>query len=268
MTLRQIEKNKYFFEKLNYINYFAGMKEYAAELKGYYLDDFDLHLQVNSLNARSFYNSELMSQDKAKIQSFLEHIIDEDSHAGKVFEILTLIDEGKALGEDKQKAENYVATIYHSYCGEIAFNDVIKGIATQHGVPGFQVYKVDSAVLNGVISNLRQYAEKLCSTSNETKKEQPNTVFNINNTANSSSVVSLNIEQFIVQAKQEAEDAGLPDEQFKALMTKINELEEIGKSKESKGKRWQKAKEVLKWLVEQGIHVAGIVVPVVAACIQ
>lgn len=270
MTFRQIEKIKYFLEKLKGITTFVSMEAFVSELNGYYLGDFNVHLNVYTFNTVSSYKSDLMIQDKVKIQNFLEHIVDEDSRAGKVFEILTLIDEGKSLGEDKQKAENYVAKIYHSYCGEVAFSDVIKAIATQHGVPGFQVYKVDSAILNGVLSNLRQYADNLCLTSKEPKKTQPNTVFNINNTSNSNSEASiyLNINQVFEQAKQQAEDAGLPDEQFKVLIKKLNELEEVGKSKESKGIRWQKAKEIMKWLVEQGIQVAGIVVPVLAACIK
>lgn len=268
MTLRQIEKIKYFLDKLKGINDFIEMEKYFSEIKGYFSDEFDMYLTLFTYNTLDSYSSEFMSQDKAKIQNFLEHIIDEDNRSGKVFEVLSLIDEGKTLSNDKQKAESFVAKVYHSYCSEIAFNDVIKGIATQHGVPGFQVYTVDSAILNGVLSNLRQYAEKLCSVSKETKNSHPNTIFNINNTANASSSVNLNISQAVEEAKHQAEDAGLPDEQFEVLMNKLNELEEIGKSKESKGKRWQKAKEVMKWIIEQGIQVAGIVVPVLATCIK
>lgn len=270
MTLRQIEKTKYFLEKLNGIAGFKAMEKYVSELEGYYSEDFNVHLNVYTYNTLSSYKSDLMTQDKGKIHNFLEHTIYEDSRAGKVFEILSLIDEGKSLGEDKQKAEDYVAKVYHSYCGEIVFSEVIKGIATQHGVPGFQVYKVDNAILSGVLSNLRQYAEKLCSVSKGTKSTQPNTVFNIKNTASSSSesFVNLSLSQIVEQAKLQSEDAGLPDEQFDILIKKLNELEEIGKSKESKGKRWQKAKEVMKWLVEQGIQVAAIVMPVLATCIK
>lgn len=268
MTLRQIEKTKYFLDKLYEINSLSAMQEYVAELKGYYSNEFDLHLKVSIFNTLDIYISELMAQDKAKIQNFLEQSIDRDFNAGKVFDILTLIDEGKKLSNDEQKAENYVAKIYHSYSGEITFNDVIKAIASQHGVPGLHVYEVDNAIINGILSNLRQYAEKLCSQSNETKNSQPNTVFNINNSANASSSVNLNISQAVQEAKQQAYDAGLPDEQFKVLVNKLNELEEIGKSKESRGKRWGKAKEVMKWVVEQGIQVAAIVVPIVATCIK
>lgn len=233
MTLRQIEKIKYFLDKLKEINDFIEMEKYFAEIKGYFSDEFDMYLTLFTYNTLDSYSKEFMSQDKAKMQNFLEHIIDEDNRSGKVFEILSLIDEGKTLSNDKQKAESFVAKVYHSYCSEIAFNDVIKGIATQHGVQGFQVYTVDNAILNGVLSNLRQYAEKLCSVPKEPKNSESSTVFNINNTANSNSeaFINFNINQVVEQAKQQAEDAGLPDEQFQVLMNKLNELEEIGKSK-------------------------------------
>ena len=50
-------------------------------------------------------------------------------------------------------------------------------------------------------------------------------------------------------------------------MEKIKEIEEIAKSKENKGKRWAKAKNILKWVAEQGITVAGIVLPLLAPMI-
>lgn len=52
------------------------------------------------------------------------------------------------------------------------------------------------------------------------------------------------------------------------MLEKLNELELIAKSNESKGKRWNKAKEILKWLIEQGIAAAGIIVPVLASSIK
>ena len=56
--------------------------------------------------------------------------------------------------------------------------------------------------------------------------------------------------------------------QTQELFDKLSELEEIAKSKESKGKRWAKAKEVMKWLVEQGIAAASILLPVLSESIK
>ena len=42
----------------------------------------------------------------------------------------------------------------------------------------------------------------------------------------------------------------------------VDELEEISKEK-SKPKRWQKLRSVFKWIAEQGLQVAGWVVPLV-----
>lgn len=270
MTIRQIEKVRYFLDKLKEIGNLQAMEEYISEVRGYYLNDFDIRLKVYTFNTRDSYTKDYFLQDSAKIKNYLEQKIDNDANASRVFEILNLIDEGKSCSNDTKKIEEFVVKIYHSYCGEIKFNDVVKAIATQHGVPVMQVYKADDTILEGVISKLRQYADTICSKKQEIQLSQPNTVFNISNMANaqSSSELHLSITQSIEYAKQQAEDAGLPDEQYRTLIEKLCELEKIGKSKESKGKRWQKAKEVMKWLVEQGIQVAGIVIPVLSTCLQ
>ena len=39
-------------------------------------------------------------------------------------------------------------------------------------------------------------------------------------------------------------------------------------SKESKGKRWAKIRDVFKWVAEQGIQVAGIIVPLLSSTIK
>lgn len=50
-------------------------------------------------------------------------------------------------------------------------------------------------------------------------------------------------------------------------MEKLNEVEKIAKNKEGTVKRWQKAKDFLRWVAEQGITVAGIVLPLLAPMI-
>ena len=78
----------------------------------------------------------------------------------------------------------------------------------------------------------------------------------------------ITIEAVFNNARQQIEDAGLPDAQIQDLYDKLSQLEEISKSKESKGKRWAKAKDIMKWLVEQGIAAAGIIIPVLSEVIK
>ena len=79
----------------------------------------------------------------------------------------------------------------------------------------------------------------------------------------SSILISISIDE----ARRQVDAAGLADDQYQAVMDKLNEIEEIAKSKENKGKRWTKAKEILKWVAEQGITVAGIILPLLAPMI-
>lgn len=270
MTIRQVEKIKYFIKKLCSVTNCFQMFDYVAELKGYFAASFDINVKATRWNTADSYKADYLRQDKEVIKAFLERKIDEDKMAGQISRILDLIEEGESARGNQQKMEEFIAKIYHSYSGIISFNDVVKAIATQHGVPGLQVYKADEAILDGVISKLCQYADILSNQRIEKTQTQPQNVFNISNTANANSSATLNSELSIVieTAKQQAEDAGLSDEQFESVMQKINELEEIAKSKESRGKRWQKAKEIMKWLVEQGIQVAAILVPVLSTCIK
>ena len=88
---------------------------------------------------------------------------------------------------------------------------------------------------------------------------------NCNETKNETNIT---IENIFENARQQIEDAGLSNVQSKELLDKLLELEEIAKSKESKGKRWVKAREVMKWLIEQGIAAANILIPVLSESIK
>ena len=270
MTIKQVEKIRYFLKKLNSITNCYQMFDYVAELKGYFAANFDINVKATKFNTADSYKTDYLRHDREIIKAFLERKVDEDKMAGKISSILDLIEEGESTRGNQPKMEEFIAKIYHSYSGIISFNEVVKAIATQHGVPGLQVYKPDEAILDGVISKLCQYVDSFSNQRIEKAQTQPQNVFNINNTANANATSTLNAELSIVieTAKQQAEDAGLSDEQYENVMQKINELEEIAKSKESNGKRWQKAKEIMKWLVEQGIQVAAILVPVLSTCIK
>ena len=52
------------------------------------------------------------------------------------------------------------------------------------------------------------------------------------------------------------------------MKEKITELEEIVKSKISKKSKWQKLCEIMKWVVEQGVQVASIIVPLIGNAIK
>ena len=55
----------------------------------------------------------------------------------------------------------------------------------------------------------------------------------------------------------------LPDEEIQDIQAKIDEIEEIVKSKDSKSKKWSKAKEIIKWIADKGVDVGIALLPLV-----
>lgn len=90
-------------------------------------------------------------------------------------------------------------------------------------------------------------------------------------TKNSMGVVYNNTNQVVTtitvtfqEAKEKVENmSALREEEISEILSKINELEQITKSSERKTKKWEAAKEILKWVADKGIDVAKVVLPLV-----
>lgn len=84
----------------------------------------------------------------------------------------------------------------------------------------------------------------------------------INNNTNNNKVM-VNLDVMINQAKENIENmTALSNIEVKEILTKIDELEEIIKSKDKKRDKWDKAKEIGKWLLDKGIDVCIAVLPI------
>lgn len=55
----------------------------------------------------------------------------------------------------------------------------------------------------------------------------------------------------------------LTNEEIEEIQKRINELEEIVSSKDSKSKKWSKAKEIIKWIADKGVDVGIALLPLV-----
>ena len=53
----------------------------------------------------------------------------------------------------------------------------------------------------------------------------------------------------------------LPDEDIEEIQNRIDEIEEIVNSKETKSKKWSKAKEIIKWIADKGVDVGIALLP-------
>ena len=55
----------------------------------------------------------------------------------------------------------------------------------------------------------------------------------------------------------------LPDEDIEEIQKRIDEIEEIVNSKETKSKKWSKAKEIIKWIADKGVDVGIALLPLI-----
>ena len=260
MTFSQIEKTREFLLRINNIQGFEEMDSFVGEIKAYYFM-FSPSLEIDVHNTISSYTKVYEQKDKASIKSFLESQIAENDNNRKVLDIFDLIDEGeKSKGSGKQMGA-FVSKVYFSYDNKIKFDEAIKLVATAPSeVRSFGMNPVDANMVDGLITKLKDYGISLLSQPTFAKaKSNPPVVINNTNSATASSSVDIKIT--IEQAKQQVEDAGFGDEQYRAVMDKLSEIEALKESGESKGGKWKKAKEILKWCAEQGIEVAKIVLP-------
>lgn len=94
-----------------------------------------------------------------------------------------------------------------------------------------------------------------------------NNTFNLNN---SNTNINENYFNFSVQdvRKNIDENTYLGDKEKKELLQKLEEIEALQKSKESKNKKWEIAKEIFKFIIDKGADIAIMFIPQILKAIQ
>ena len=92
------------------------------------------------------------------------------------------------------------------------------------------------------------------------------TISNVNNNNNTNSInFSMNIED--IKANIE-ENTYLSDYDKEELLNKLEEIVELQKSKDSKSKKWDKAKKILAFLLDKGADIAIMYIPQILKAIS
>ena len=277
MTLAQIEKIRAILEALE-----KAKQNLDVDVVMNIDDDlyhfFDKEYNSPHLECREYRygNSEISNEDILndinRIEAILKGMLAKDDNNEIINNILDFIKQGEQSIDNKQAREKFLSKVYYAFSDKIKFDETIKAAAVAPAdMLSIGFINVDKNMINGVLFQLRQYAITLINSKNRGNNDpsKGTTAIDFHPTINTSTTVTNNIDISISikQARQQVEDAGLADDQHKAVMDKLNEIEKIAKSKDSNGKRWMKAKEILKWVAEQGITVAGIILPLLAPMI-
>lgn len=88
----------------------------------------------------------------------------------------------------------------------------------------------------------------------------PNTVLTITNTNTNQNQNTMTVSFDAVREKVD-NMTSLSDEDIAEIQKRIDEIEEIVNSKESKSKKWSKAKEIIKWIADKGVDVGIALLP-------
>ena len=101
---------------------------------------------------------------------------------------------------------------------------------------------------------------------NSSNNNVNNTQSNTNSNANTNTI---NVELLFEEAKKQInENDSLSDENIAEILSKINELENLYKSDKNSRSKWSKAKEILTWLLDQGVQVATKILPLITETIK
>ena len=220
-----------------------------------------------------------MLADIDDIVSVLNGMLALDPKAAQISDVLELIFEGEHIEHSYEAIQKYISKVFYSYGDYIKLDKSIIAVATRAIKTDVDIEwgfkeenSIDYTVVEGILRKLRIYAQEVLEGKKESTKKAsaPSVVINnnpsISATASANAAVDISI--VFENAVRQVEDACLPDAQEKEVLAKIQELKDIMESKESKGKRWAKIRDVFKWVAEQGIQVASIIVPLLATTIK
>ena len=275
MTFKQIEKTRSLLSKIDSVNGLREMQELASEVSAFYGDEFTTRLKVTTWNTTDTYSQVYEKTDKISIRSFLEALLAQDINAFAVIDILNLIEEGIQAKSNEELREKYVSKVFYSYSDKITFDKMTEAIATApQEALNFSMYQVSEEMIDGIITKLKAYATFLSAPKQSAENNAPSVQnkqeinFQPQINIETKNETNITIEAVFDKARQQVKDACLSDDQEKEVLAKIQELKDIMESKESKGKRWAKIKDFFKWVAEQGIQVASIIVPLLATTIK
>ena len=280
MTLQQIEKIRSSTNELDKLK--TSPTPIAISRIDSSLENFFHELYKSpylNISNHFMYGSDLTKEDMIAdiddILSVLNGMLALDSKASQISDVLDLIFEGEHIEHSYEAIQKYISKVFYSYGDYIKLDKSIIAVATRAIKTDVDIEwgfkednSIDYTVVEGILRKLRIYAQEVLEGKKESTKKTsaPSVVINnnpsISATASANATVDISIA--FENAIKQVEDACLPDAQEKEVLAKIQELKDIMESKESKGKRWAKIKDFFKWVAEQGIQVASIIVPLLA----
>ncbi len=278
MTLQYVKQLDLYLKRANQLRTNPTVDtvcNFDKELRAFCGDQYIPSGLLSCTQTRFYGNRRSLEDMQADVDTMIAALKSKLSEIPKCVEILRIISDVERIETKIPLGENdrflCVSEIYHSYCSVINFDDGIKNASRYADGSGLSVgeySKATPSMLKGLKSQLERYAEILCENKPNRESEVPLVQVTNNPIMTATATSNVNIDIEIENAIKQVEDACLPDAQEKEVLAKIQELKDIIESKEARGKRWAKIKEFFKWVAEQGIQVASVIVPLLANAVK
>ena len=267
MTLEQLKVHNEFRKKINNANDFYSMQlVYRSICSFFRISNIDT-LYINSYNTADSYTPQRIEIDKGSLLSFLNGKEAETPAISQVKTILSLVDKGNTCIDTQTNYLSFIREVFHSYNGKIKFDKEIEAAIAQP--IRFQIVPTTACtkeMVSGVITKLEIYATELLE-SYKSDVTAPAVQFNNYTTAQASANTSISIESSIENALNQINESCLSEDDEAATKEKLEELKQIINEKSSKREKWNKLRSVMKWLAEQSLTVAGIILPLISNAI-
>lgn len=168
------------------------------------------------------------------------------------------IDFCNELIERKFATSTHVQTLLGKYIMD--YPDFNKGIISYASVPGYETNEIENIkIIKGKLEYLLNRVDNP-----DLYNKQNNfgtTIFNTNNNTNTNSNnITLNMSIDEIREKI-TDNTYLSDDAKQELLSKLDEIVELQKSKASKTKKWDKAKTILSFLLDKGADIAIMYIP-------
>lgn len=203
------------------------------------------------------------------IKEKLELIIATDRENDSLFDFkvmyeadLELLKNAISDSENKETSESeklqlykMITAKYHSYVPKLS-----DGLYCYIQACGFY----DDVSDEELFHNLKQVYNKMLSFKAlgypSLKETIPQSAPMVQITNTNESKIDINI-SFSDVRKEIENMSALPDVEIEEILNKINELEKIVKSSNRKSKKWDKAKDIIKWIADKGVDVGIAILP-------
>ena len=210
-----------------------------------------------------------LEEYKALIHFAIESYLQKMPNYTKIRNVYDLIQEGKSIDSSaSNQISPFLRKVNNAFGKEIHFPDQLKSLLMRETVGGFGACRARKADLEGIIVRLENYLEELTNPpqKNVTSK-QPDFSINVTNNNNNSNENNLNVNidiDFAIEnvISQMEEDDAIDKELLQEAKEKLQEIKAI-KDERPKTK-WDKCKEIFKWLGDKTVKFGRWFLPILA----